>query len=93
MTDINVGFGKVLRVRWLRASHERKHIWGPKVVTLSALQLRHTKALDLLERRRELRVLGAETDLIDANIKALGYVFQDEPDDNGDGRYSYWRKP
>lgn len=90
--DIDVGFGKVLRVRWLRASSERKHIFGAKIETLSEKKVRHDKALDLLERRKAARLLGEETPTLDREIRRLGFEFEDEPTAT-DGRYSYWMKP
>lgn len=91
MSDINVGFGKVLRVRWLRATPERKHIFRPTVETRSALRVRDEKARDLLERRRLLRLDGLPTAAIETEIARLGYVWEDELSCT-DGRFSYWRK-
>lgn len=89
--DLNVGFGKVLRVRWLKAAPERKHIFAPKVETLSEKQVRHTKALDLLERRKAMRAAGEDTALIEKEVARLGFAWQDEPS-RTDFAYSYWRR-
>lgn len=86
--DIDVGFGRVLRVRWLTASRERKHIFRPQV--LDSRRVRHDKALELLERRRQMWLEGHD-DLtrIEREIRSLGAEFEDEPTAE-DGRYSYW---
>jgi hypothetical protein len=89
MTDINIGFGKVVRIRFLKAARGRR--FAPKVETKEALQIRDEKARDLLERRRAIRCAGVPTDLIEKEITRLGYVWVDEPDVD-DGRYSYWRR-
>ena len=88
MTDVPLGFGKVLRVRLLRASPKRR--FAPKVETLSARKARHDKAIDLLERRRQMWLEGTD-DLtqIEAAIRRLGAEFEDEPTAD-DGRFSYW---
>jgi len=88
--DINIGFGKVLRVRWLRASSERKHIFAPKAETLSSRKARHDKALELLERRRTAWLLGQDDlSVLEREIRRLGAEFEDEPTAT-DGRFSYW---
>jgi hypothetical protein len=91
MTDISIGWGKVLRVRWLQASPTRKHLFRPKVETLSAIMVRAAKAQELLERRRLAWLEGLD-DLssLENEIRRLGYEFEDEPTAD-DGRYSYWR--
>ena len=89
--DIDVGFGKVLRVRWLKAKPERKHLIRPKVETLSQKKVRHDKALDLLERRKAARLQGLSTPTLDGEIRRMGFEFEDEPSCE-DGRYSYWAK-
>ena len=89
--DINFGFGRVLRVRWLKASAERrkKHIFVRRDDSPMALRERHDKAYALLELRRELRVAGADSAEVESDIRSLGYRWQDE--DAEDKRYSYWR--
>lgn len=87
---MNVGFGKVLRIRWLKKSPARKHIFVPRDDSPAALTERHDKAYALLEERRELRLAGEDTASIEKDIRKLGYKFTDEPDAD-DGRYSYHR--
>lgn len=87
--DIFIG-PRVLRIRLLRPSPSRR--FAPKVETLSALRVRHAKATDLLERRRQAWLDGADNlDLIEKEIRRLGYEFEDEPT-AVDGRYSFWRR-
>lgn len=89
--DINWGFGRVLRIRFLRAAPERKHIFNRvKVETKSEKLVRHDNALVLLERRKEMRRTGEDTANIEQAIRDLGFVFEDEPGVD-DFRYSYWR--
>ena len=91
MSDINVGFGKVLRVRWLQASPQRKHlINGPKIETIAAVRVRHEKATQLLERRAVMCLAKEDTTGIEREIRSLGYEFEDEP--SRPGLYSYWRR-
>lgn len=90
MSDINVGFGKVLRVRWLQAKRERKHIFRPKAETIADKRARHDKALALLERRRLRRLEGLEVADLEQQIRELGFAWEDEL--SVPGRYSYWRR-
>jgi len=80
MSDVNVGFGKVLR----------KHLFVPRDDSPAAMKERHDEAYALLEKRRELRLAGEDTAAIENAIRKLGYKFTDEPDAD-DGRYSYHR--
>ena len=89
--DIDIGFGKVLRVRWLKAKPERRHIFRPHVETLSEKKVRHDKALALLERRRLMRLEGLDVADLERQIKGLGFAWEDELS-VPDGRYSYWRR-
>jgi hypothetical protein len=89
--DINVGFGKVLRVRWLKASPARKHLFRPKVVLRSLLQVNHDKVLELLERRKLMRQEGLDITAITREIEDYGYAVEDELT-RGDFAYSYWRR-
>lgn len=87
--DIFIG-PRVLRIRLLRPSPTRR--FAPKVETLSALRVRHDKAVDLLERRKAAWLDGvSDLSLLENQIHALGYEFQDE-ESAEDGRYSFWRR-
>jgi hypothetical protein len=89
--DLFLGFGKVLRVRFLRAAPERRSlIGGAHVETLSERKWRHDKVVALLERRRLLIAEGVDVADIEKQVKALGFVFEDEP--SRPGLYSYWAK-
>jgi hypothetical protein len=89
---INVGFGWVLRVRWLRKSPKRRHVFVRRDDSPAALRARHEEAYGLLESRRALRlddVGNAGLADVEKRITDLGYRWQDE--DHEDCRYSYWR--
>jgi hypothetical protein len=88
--DIDFGFGKVLRVRWLRAKPERKHLFRRGPESVMQMRERHDKALALLEQRKQMRREGTGTEKIEKQIRGLGFSWQDEPTAD-DGRYSYWR--
>jgi hypothetical protein len=89
--DINVGWGKVLRVRWLQASPRRRHLFRPKVQVKSQLMLNHEKVVELLERRRLMRQEGLDVTDITKDIADIGYAVEDEPT-RTDFAYSYWRR-
>jgi hypothetical protein len=96
LTTINVGFGKVLRVRWLDKSPKRRHLFVRRDDSPAALKDRHDQALVLLEQRRALRLAGGDAAAsapvvvaIEKRIRELGYRFADE--NAPDGRFSYWR--
>lgn len=89
--DINVGWGKVLRVRWLKASPQRRHLFRPKVQLKSLLVTNHEKVVELLERRRLMRQEGLDTTAITKEIGELGYAVEDEPT-RSDFAYSFWRR-
>lgn len=88
---IDIGFGYVLRVAWLKAHPKRRHVFGPHRETRDELMARHDKALALLEARKDAWLAG-DDDLsgFEKRIRALGFMWLDEPDVE-DGRYSYWR--
>lgn len=91
--DLYFGFGPVIRIRKLKPKTGRRKVLGGRVnvETVTSLQWKHDKALDLLNRRRDMRLLGEDTPLLDREIRRLGYEFEDEPSAI-DGRFSYWRK-
>ena len=91
MTDLFLGFGKVLRVRMLKqGKHRRSLVRNVHVETVSEKQSRHDKALVLLQRRRMMRREGLDTTDLEKQIKNLGFAFEDEPT-RTDGAFSYWR--
>jgi len=91
--DINWGWGRILRVRWLRKSPKRRHIFRGKftVQTRTLLQTNHEKVLELLERRRLMRQEGLDVTAITKEIESYGYAVEDEVT-RGDFAYSYWRR-
>ena len=92
MADFFLGFGKVLRVRFLKqGKHRRSLIRNVHVETVSEKKVRHDYALALLERRRLMKLEGLDVTDLEKNIKRLGFVWEDEPT-RADGAYSYWAK-
>ncbi len=89
--DINFGFGKTLRIRFLRAKPERKQIFRPGPESIMQMRERHDQALALLETRKLMRSEGLDTEDIEKQITKMGFSWQDEPT-TSDFRYSYWRR-